>query len=395
MTNKDSGRRGGLRFRRAPVAYKADREVLSGRGKPVRHLNFASDNVVGASAPVLDALVAANAGPMGAYGADELTRDVERRFAEIFERDVEVILVATGTAANALALASALSPWGLCICHEEAHIIDDECGAPEFFSHGAKLLGLAGTGGKLEPAVLAAAADSLPRHEKQMPAEIVSLSQATESGIVYRPEEIAALSDVCRSRGLKLHMDGARFANALVRRDCSPAEMTWRAGVDILSFGGTKNGCLAAEAILVFDRDLARTLRQRRKRSGHTLSKGRLLSAQFAGYLAGDHWLDNARHANRMADELSAGLRAIPGARLVWPTEANEVFAILPVALDQALRDAGLMYHPWSSRSLPPGERVAGDEILVRLVTAFATTSDEIVAALDAARAATSGRDRN
>lgn len=349
-------------------------------------LNFASDNVVGASPPVLDAIVRGNAGALASYGGDEMTRDLECRFAELFEREVNVVLVATGTAANALALAAVLSPWGSCVCHEEAHIIDDECGAPEFFSHGAKLSGLPGIGGKIGPDRVAAFLDGLPQHEKQMPAECLSISQATESGLVYRPDEIAALAAVARSRGLATHMDGARFANALVALGCSPADMTWRSGIDILSFGGTKNGCLAAEAVICFEPELAKTLRRRRKRSGHTISKGRLLSAQFLGYLGDDHWLANARHANAMAATLAAGLAALPGIRLAWPSEANEVFAILPLAVDEQLRAAGATYYPWSSRSLPEGEAVGPGETLVRLVTSFATEPLAVAAFVDAAK---------
>ena len=348
-------------------------------------LNFASDNVWGASAPVMDALLRANAGPAAAYGADELTAKVKRQLDDVFEREVDVVLVATGTAANALALAAALSPWGLCLCHEEAHVIDDECGAPEFYSHGAKLLGLGGMGGKLDPGVLAATLDRLPRHEKQMPAQAVSISQATEAGLVYRTEEVAGLAEVCRARGLALHMDGARFANALVAGNVSPADMTWRAGVDILSFGATKNGCLAAEAIVVFQPRLAASLAVRRKRAGHTLSKGRLLAAQLDGYLEGGHWLHNARRANAAAARLSTGLRAVPGVRLPWPSEANEVFPILPSAVDRRLREAGAVYHPWPTRSLPAGEAPGRDEVLVRMVTSFATTDADIDALLAAA----------
>ena len=349
-------------------------------------LNFASDNIAGASKPVLDAIVAANSGPAPAYGADPGTARVMRILSELFEREVEVVLVATGTAANALALASILSPWGLCLSHEEAHIVDDECGAPEFFTAGAKLLGLPGAGAKIRADDIARFVDGLPRHEKQMPAEIVSISQATECGLVYGLDEIGAIGEAAQSRGIKLHMDGARFANALVRLGCSPADMTWRQGVDILSFGGTKNGCLAAEAVIVFDPALAGTLRRRRKRSGHTLSKGRLLSAQFEGYLAEGHWLENARQANGMASVLSRGVAEIPGVRLAWPTEANEVFPILPKRVDEAFRRAGATYHPWSDRSLAGGEAVGRDEVLVRLVTAFDTTSESVEALLAAGR---------
>ncbi len=350
------------------------------------NLNFASDNIAGASQPILDAIIAANAGPMPAYGADPITTGLTQTFSDLFEREVEIVLVATGTAANALALASVLSPWGLCLCHEEAHIIDDECGAPEFFSGGAKLLGLPGVGAKLTAEAVATAAERLPRHEKQMPAEVVSISQATECGLVYSVEEIAGLGEVAHSRGMKLHMDGARFANALVGLGCSAAEMTWASGVDILSFGGTKNGCLAAEAVIVFDPGLAATLRRRRKRAGHTLSKGRLLAAQFQAYLAQRHWLENARHANSMADKLAAGLTELPGVRLAWPAQANEVFPILPRQVDDALRAAGAIYHPWSDRSLPSGESVGADEVLARLVTAFHTEAESIDGLLAAAR---------
>lgn len=351
-------------------------------------LNFASDNIAGASKPVLDAILAANAGPMPAYGTDPITAKLTKAFSDLFEREVEVVLVATGTAANALSLASVLSPWGLCLSHEEAHIIDDECGAPEFFTAGAKLLGLPGTGAKIRAEEIARVVDQLPRHEKQMPAELVSISQATECGLVYSLDELSALGEAAHSRGLKLHMDGARFANALVRLGCSPAEMTWHRGVDILSFGGTKNGCLAAEAVIVFDPAIAGTLRRRRKRSGHTLSKGRLLSAQFEGYLADDHWLENARHANAMAARLAQGLAEISGIRLAWPTEANEVFAILPNGVDETIRRGGAVYHPWSDRSLPFGQTIGEDEVLVRLVTAFNTEPESVERLLAAAREA-------
>jgi threonine aldolase len=341
-------------------------------------MNFASDNVMGASAPVLEALVRANDGAEAAYGADAVTARVEQRFRDIFERDATVFLVATGTAANALALAAAVPPWGLCLSHQEAHVIDDECGAPEFFSHGAKLAGLPGAGGKLAPATVADYLAGLSSSVKQMPPSALSIAQVTEGGLVYRLEEIAALAQICRGRGLKLHMDGARFANALVALGCTPAEMTWKAGIDILSFGATKNGCLAAEAIVVFDPVLAETLAYRRKRAGQLLSKGRFLAAQFEGYFAADHWLDNARHANAMARRLSAELAALPGLRLAWPCEANEVFVILPRAVDRALKGAGAVYHPWSDRSLADGDRVGADETLVRLVASFATRSADV-----------------
>lgn len=348
-------------------------------------MNFASDNVMGASPQVLQALVRANDGALAAYGSDTITKRVEGRLAEVFEHDVSVLLVATGTAANALALASVVPPWGLCLCHRESHVMDDECGAPEFFTHGAKLAGLAGEGAKIGAGELQTYLTGLTSHVKQMPPKALSISQANECGLAYGLDEIADLAGVCRTHGLKLHMDGARFANALVALGCSPAEMTWKRGVDLLSFGATKNGCLAAEAIVTFDPALAESLDYRRKRSGHTLSKGRLLAAQLEGYLSDDHWLSNARHANRMAARLSAGLAAVAEVRLAWPTEANEVFPILPSWLDDALRGAGAVYHPWSELSLRAGERVGPGERLVRLVASFATEEHLVDRFLDIA----------
>ena len=362
-------------------------DILSSTGNPApADLNFASDNVRGASPPVLEALVRANDGPATAYGGDAWTRRVERRFAEVFERPVAVFLVGTGTAANALALAALVPPYGSCLCHEEAHVADDECGAPEFYTHGARLIGLPGVGCKLDPATVASVLDALPVHEKQMPPHAVSISQATESGLVYRVEEVAALGELCRSRGLSLHMDGARFANALAALDASPADLTWRAGIDILSFGATKNGCFAAEAVVVFDPARAGSLLYRRKRGGHTFSKGRLVAAQMEGYLADGHWLANARHANGLARRLSEGLAAVPGIRLAWPTEANEVFAVLPGPVHAALRAAGAAYHSWSTRALPAGTAVAPGETLARLIASFATREGDVEAFIDIAR---------
>lgn len=353
-------------------------------------MNFASDNIVGASAAVLEALMRANDGAMAAYGADEITKRVKARFAELFEREVSVFLVTTGTAANALALSSAVPPYGLCVCHREAHVIDDECGAPEFFMHGAKLAGLPGVGAKLKAEDVSSYLRGLPKAVKQMPPKALSISQVTECGMVYGLDEIAALGAVCREHGLSLHMDGARFANALVALGCTPAEMTWKQGVDILSFGATKNGCLMAEAIVVFKPELAEALDYRAKRSGQVISKGRLIAAQLEGYLADDHWYANARHANRLAKLLSDGLAGLPGVRLGWPTQANEVFPIIPAALDKALKEAGVLYHPWTELSLPEGERVGAGESLVRLVVPFATQESDVHKVLEIARSSLS-----
>jgi threonine aldolase len=345
-------------------------------------MNFASDNIIGASAPVLQAILDANDGAQPAYGADALTARVEERLAGIFEREVAVFLAATGTGANALALSALVPPYGMCVCHREAHVIDDECGAPEFFMHGAKLAGLDGVAAKIAPGTLSDYLDQLPASVKQMPPRALSLSQLTECGTAYTPSEIAALAKIAHARGMKVHMDGARFANALVGLGCTPAEMTWRAGIDVVTFGATKNGCLAAEAIIFFDRSLAEAMPWLRKRGGHTLSKGRLLSAQFEGYLAQDHWLDNARHANAMAARMAEGLTRILSLRLAWERDGNEVFCIMPRAFAASLRKAGAVFHDWTATNLAEDTPLAADETIIRLVPSFATTGAEVDAFL-------------
>jgi len=349
-------------------------------------MNFTSDNITGASARVLAAIMAANEGAMPSYGADALARSVAETMTRIFEREVSVFLVTTGTAANALAIAAMVPPYGALACHEEAHVIDDECGAPEFFMGGGKLVGIAAPGGKLTAERLAAMLADEPGGTNHPPVRGLSLSQATECGTVYHPDEIAALAEVAHRNGMAVHMDGARFANALVSLGCTPADMTWKAGVDCLSFGGTKNGCLMAEAVVFFDPALARDFAYRRKRAGQTVSKGRLLSAQFAAYLAEDHWLDLARHANRQAARLSQGMAGLAGARLAWPTEANEVFVILTRALADSLRAGGAAFYEWTARSLPPAVTLGPDEAVFRLVTSFATRDEDVVSFLDLAR---------
>jgi threonine aldolase len=344
-------------------------------------MNFRSDNTAGASEKILAALIAANGGTQPAYGADDMTARVEKTLCEIFERDVAVFLVVNGTAANSLALACATPPWGAVLCHTESHIAEDECGAPEFFSAGAKLVGLPGVGCKLEPATVAMKLEEMPAGSlRNCEPAALSITQATEAGTIYTCAEIAALAQVARSRGLTVHMDGARFANALVTLGCTPAEMSWKSGVDILSFGATKNGCLAAEAVIFFDRKRAIDMAIRRKRAGHTLSKGRLLAAQMGAYLRDGHWLELARHANAAAARLEEALLSLPGVRIGWARQANAVFAIIPEAVDRRLRAANASYHPWSPAWLPVKSMPKKGEMLFRFVTSFRTTSMEIEA---------------
>ncbi len=348
-------------------------------------MNFASDNVVGASKPVLEALLAANDGSQIAYGSDAFSARGEAMLAEVFEHQVTAFLVGTGTGANALALSAVTPPWGAVFCHAESHVLDDECGAPEMFTAGAKLVGIPGVGGKMAPADLVATLERFPRGlVKAVQPSALSISQVTEAGTLYTLEEIATLSGIARDLGIRVHLDGARFANAMVALGCSAADMTWRAGVDVVTFGATKNGCLACEAVVFFDKAIAADFQFRRKRGGHTLSKGRLLGAQLVGYLENDHWIANARHANLMASVLAGGLAGVPGVRMAWPTQANEVFAVMPPAVDDAVRAAGFRGAPWSSLSLPEGFEVGGDRF-VRFVTSWATRADDIAALIGAA----------
>ena len=344
-------------------------------------MNFASDNITGACPEVLQAIVRHNDGAALPYGEDPVTAAVEARLKEVFDTDLVALPLATGTACNALALSSMAPPYGAIYCHRDAHIHVDECGAPELFSGGAKLIPLDGDDAKLTPQVLEAAIVGAGVVHNPQPAAI-SLSQGTEGGTLYSLEEISALSAVAKRHSLKVHMDGARFANALVALGCAPAEMTWQAGVDVLSFGATKNGCLAAEALVFFDRTLAADAHFRRKRAGQLLSKMRFVSAQIEAYLDDEVWLRNARHANAMAAKLSAGLCALPGVSALHPTEINEVFCRMPQALTDALLAAGFVFY---DGYFGPGT--------VRLVCAWNTPEESVDALLaEAARLAEHGQ---
>jgi len=344
-------------------------------------MNFSSDNVAGIAPEILAALAAANAGSQPSYGDDAITQRVERRLAEIFEHEVAVFPVATGTAANALALATLVPPWGAVFSHAEAHVVVDECGAPEFYAGGARLAGIAGPHGKIGVDDLAALLPGGRGVVHHMQPAAISLTQATEAGTVYRPEEIAAIGELALRHGLGLHVDGARFANALVHLGCVPADITWRAGVDVLSFGATKNGAAAAEAVIFFDPARAADFAFRRKRGGHLFSKMRFLSAQLDAYLADDLWLRNARHANAMAARLAAGLRQLANMRLRHPVEANEIFVEMPDHVIETLLARGFHFYRWDG---PQGN-------CVRLVTAFDTTPADVDVFVTTARGANRG----
>ncbi|WP_026608224.1 threonine aldolase family protein [Methylocapsa acidiphila] len=352
-------------------------------------MDFASDNTAGASERILDAILAANGGPASAYGEDPFTAGARAILSETFEKELVSFLVATGTASNALALGALCPAFGAVFCHREAHVMEDECGAPEMFTAGAKLIGIPGGAGKIDPRDLAATLAAFPRGPvKQVQPAVLSLSQPTESGALYTCAEISELAAIAHDAGLQVHMDGARFANALVALHCKPAAMSWLAGVDVLSFGATKNGALACEAVIFFDAAKAASLPFQRKRSGHLLSKGRFLGAQMIAYLEDGHWLGLAKTANAQAARLEEGLRDAPGVRRVWPRQANELFVILPRETDAALKAAGAHYYEWSLRTLDPDVTPpAQNEIFVRLVTSFATLDEDIERFVAVARA--------
>jgi threonine aldolase len=340
-------------------------------------MNFCSDNTAGAHPKILAALAAVNGGAAMPYGNDDVTRRVERKIRDLFERDCAVFLVGTGTAANALALAALAPNYGAVFCHPESHINMDECGAPEFYTGGAKLVGVPGAhgrmaAGELDRAVKAAGIGVV--HHVQPAA--VSITQATEAGTIYRASDIAALAEVAHRHGLALHMDGARFANALVHAGGSPADLTWRAGVDALSFGATKNGAFAAEAVVFFDPARAASLGFRRKRAGQLWSKMRFLAAQLDAYLDGDLWLANARHANSLAAELARGLASISGARIEHPVEANEIFVTLPEKAIGGLEADGFSFYRWLDAT----------STTLRLVTSFETDPAHVAAFIASAR---------
>lgn len=340
-------------------------------------MNFASDNTGGVAPEIMAAIAAANHGNAPSYGTDPLTAKLESHLAALFETELKVFPLVTGTAANALALAMLTPPWGAVYCHDSAHIHNDECAAPEFFTHGAKLLPLPGREGRLAPETLAAAlARAGNGRLNQTQPRVLSLTNATEAGTVYAPAQIAELSALAHRHGLHVHLDGARFANAAAACGGAPADLTWRAGIDVLALGATKNGALAAEAVVVFRPELARTFDYRRKRGGHLLSKMRFISAQLLACFTDDLWLRHAAHANAMARRLAEGLAALPGAEILHPVEANAVFVRLPGAIAAGLRAEGAVFYDWP---------LAGPEA-VRLVTAFDTPAAEVDRFLAAAQ---------
>jgi threonine aldolase len=336
-------------------------------------VNFASDNVYGVDPRIMQAMVEANARLTDvSYCHDDGSKQVDVRLSEVFETEVKSFLVVNGTGANSLALSAICPPFGGVFCHADSHINSDECNAPELITGGAKLITIAGDGNKLQPAALRYKISQFLHGEHGAKPSALSITQATELGTVYSVDEIKALTAVAKGHGLKVHMDGARFANALVALGCSPAEMTWKAGVDVLSFGGTKNGGMILEAVVFFDTSLADDFLYRRKRAAQLVSKGRYLSAQMLAYLRDDVWLPNAKRANGLAQVLARGLQSSNRARLSNPTQANEVFAIMPRSTFDAVQAAGAHFYEW------PMDGLAEVDVHCRFVLSFATPEEHV-----------------
>jgi len=331
--------------------------------------NFFSDNVTGAAPEILAALVAANAGDTAPYGADPATEGLQARFGALFETEVDVFPVGTGTAANGLCTAIVSAPYGAVYVSDSAHVHDNECGGAEFWSGGnARTIQVPGSDGKMSAVELARMIDAAVARPADAPPRAVSITQGTEVSTVYTLAEVRAIAEVARARRLWVHMDGARLANAVARLGCTPAEATWKAGVDILSFGATKNGTLSADAVVFFNRELAGSMRYRRRRGGHMFSKMRFLSVQLGAYIANDLWLRNARHANLMAQRLRDGIAAIPRVRFRGPTEINFVLAAVPQPVCDGLIAEGYTFL----------RRGAPSEGIIRIVCAFDTTKEDV-----------------
>ena len=344
--------------------------------------SFTSDNTAGAAPEILAAVAAAASGQAPPYGTDSWTLSARRRFSEIFECDVDLLPVSTGSAANALSLAALTPPWGSVLCHRDSHINNDECGAPEFFTGGAKLIALGGESAKIDADELRAAVYRKVGDVHSVQPSVLSLTQATETGAVYTAAEIGHLASIAKRAGLRVHLDGARLANAVAALGCNPAELTWRAGVDMLSFGAIKNGGITADAIVVFDRSVTTELSFRAKRAGQLAAKMRFAAAQLDAYLADDLWLRNASHANAMTARLEEGLKSIPGTRLAGTAGANILFCHLPQHVIDGLLDQGYgFYHGrWE-----PG--------VVRFVTAFTTTTHDVDGLVHAVRRLSAGEE--
>ena len=305
-------------------------------------MRFFSDNAAAVHPAVMEALAAANHVDT-AYDGDALSQSLDAAFSDLFETTCEVVWISTGTAANSIILGHFVRPWQGILCYEEAHIEVDECGAPTFYSGGAKLMTLPGTGAKIDADALKARIAGIRKDVHQVQPAAISITNATEYGLAWRPDEVDEISQIAKANDMKLHMDGARFANAVAFLDCAPADVTWRAGVDALSFGFTKNGAMMAEALVFFGGSGGAGVRELKKRGGHLLSKGRFVAAQIRAMLKDDLWLANARAANAGA----AAVASACGDRLMYPVEANELFVRISAEEAADLRAKGFDFYDW------------------------------------------------
>ena len=338
-------------------------------------INFRSDNESPAADAIINAVVEANSGRAWAYADDAWSSQLNEKFGQLFETEVTVIPVSTGTVANSIALASVTPPWGSVYCQNNAHIYNDESGAPEFFGNGLRLVTVGGENGKIDVGELTRQIEANTGHgvHSYQPCA-VSLTQITECGTVYSPDEVAAITDSAHELGMVTHMDGARFGNAVAALGCSPADITWRAGIDMLSFGASKNGCLAAEALVLFNHhDRLDTLERLRKRSGHLLSKMRYVSAQLLAYVEDDLWLDLAANANRQASVFAQAVMEHDSARLEFPVQATEVFVSWTPAGFRHLEHSGIEFLMWPGR-----------DDLARFVFSHCTSDGETAALCEA-----------
>jgi len=340
---------------------------------------FGSDNQAGASSKILDKVLEANAGYTHGYGDDYWTKKAVDMLKDFFDCDLEAYFVSTGTAANSLALSSLVKPWESVLCHPFGHVVNDESTAPEFFTGGARFIPLNNVEGKITgkdlESYLSVEGVDIPHNSM---AKAVTITQSSEIGLVYSPEEVNSISECAKRHDLYFHMDGARFANAVVSSKASPAELTWKSGVDILSLGATKCGALCAEAVIFFNRNCAVDFVHRRKRSGHLVSKGRMFGSQFVGWLENDHWFDLAEHANNMALKLWKRLSKIDCVKIAWPVQANEVFVVLPEVKAAELRKEGAEFYDWPISGIPAHIDFQEGETFIRLVSSFTSEDGHI-----------------
>jgi threonine aldolase len=340
-------------------------------------MNFTSDNTHIIAKPILNAIMKANKSSVASYGGDEITKKAKEKICDLFDIEAEIFFVTSGTAANALSISSITPPYGSVFCHNESHIHLEECGAPEFFSGGCKLIPIQGFAGKISSESFQDAINDHPSDRFDLIPSCLSVTQSTECGTIYNEKEISDLTSIAHKNNIKVHMDGARFANAISTLKINPSELTWKAGIDIMSFGSTKNGTMSAESIIVFNKKISDDINLRIKRSGHLLSKMRFLSIQMDSYVTDNLWIDLANKANEMAQYMYKKLSEVNNIKVPWKVQSNEVFVILPKRIEQELSKRNIKYHKWSKVGISNIIDKDNEEF-IRLVMSFNTKKNEI-----------------